>query len=203
MQTILKIQASLFGAGGQSSKLADAYIAEHQRRQPTSRVVVRDLVAQPVSQLTAERFQGFAADADARSDVQRAAVAESDALIAELKSADVIVFAVPMYNFNIPAGLHNYFDHVARAGVTFRYTENGPEGLIKGKQVAVFVTRGGSYGADHAQTAYLRQILSFIGLVDARFVLAEGLAVSDESRETSLAGARREIAMLMQPAAAA
>src|SRR5699024_5756317 len=99
----------------------------------------------------------------------------------ELKAADVIVFAVPMYNFNIPAALQNYFDHVARAGETFRYTADGPEGLVKGKQVAVFITRGGNYGEEHSHTTYLRQILTFIGLDKARFFHAEGLAISDES----------------------
>src|SRR5690606_28882942 len=110
-----------------------------------------------------------------RTAEQQAVAAESDALIAELRAADVVVLAVPMYNFNVPAQLHNYFDHIARAGVTFRYTENGPEGLIKGKQVHVVVTRGGQYGADHPQTLYLRQFLAFIGLADAKLVLAEGL----------------------------
>ncbi|MEX0899499.1 MAG: NAD(P)H-dependent oxidoreductase [Gammaproteobacteria bacterium] len=203
MKTILKIQTSLFGADGQSSQLADAFIANYRKRQPDSAVVVRDLVTDPVPPLTLERFQALTTKVDDRTDAQRAVAAYSDTLIAELNAADVIVFAVPMYNFNIPAGLHNYFDHIARAGVTFRYTENGPEGLIKGKEVMVFVTRGGNYGADHSQSAYLRQFLSFIGLVDARFVLAEGLAISDESREQSLTHARREITRLLRPIASA
>ena len=203
MKNTLKIQASLHGADGQSSRLADAYVAELLKRNPGSRVVTRDLVASPVPQLTLARFQAFRTDPDARTDAQRADVAESDALIAELQAADTIVFAVPMYNFTIPAGLHNYFDHLARAGVTFRYTENGPEGLIKGKQVIVFVARGGNYGADHSQTAYLRQFLSFIGLVDARFVLAEGLNISEDARERTLTAARREILRLASPVASA
>src|SRR5690606_3842588 len=129
MKTILKIQTSMFGRGGQSSRLADAYIEELRQRHPGSRLVTRDLADAPVPALTAERFQAFSTKPEDRNDAQRAIVAESDALIAELHAADAIVFAVPMYNFTIPAGLHNYFDHLARAGVTFRYTANGPEGL--------------------------------------------------------------------------
>lgn len=201
MKTILKIQASLFGAGGESSKLADDFIGDFRKKHGEARVVSRELVAGAVPALTLERFQALTAKPEARSAEQQAVAEFSDALIAELKAADVVVFAVPMYNFTIPSALHNYFDHVARAGVTFRYTENGPEGLIKGKQVAVFITRGGLYGEDHPQTAYLRQFLDFIGLENAAFVHAEGLAVSDESREKSLLAARHEIAKLVRPLA--
>lgn len=128
---------------------------------------------------------------------------DSDGLITELQAADDIVFAVPMYNFNIPSGLQSWFDHVARAGVTFRYTENGPEGLIKGKRVHVFITRGGQYGEEHSQARYLRQILDFIGLADADIVLAEGLSMGDAVREKSLVTARHTIAKLLEPRVAA
>lgn len=201
MKTILKIQASLFGASGQSSRLADRFIEDYRKKHGEVRVVTRELTADNMPVLTLERFQAFGAKPEDRTPAQQAVADFSDGLIAELKAADAIVLAVPMYNFTIPAALHNYFDHIARAGVTFRYTENGPEGLIKGKQVAVFITRGGQYGEDHAQTAFLRQFLAFIGLVDAKFVHAEGLAVSDESREKSLAAARHEIAKMMRPLA--
>lgn len=203
MKNVLKIQASLYGANGQSSKLADAFIGDLVKKHPGLEVVTRDLVAQPVPQLTLERFQALTAPAEDRSPEQQAVAAESDVLVAELDAADVVVLAVPMYNFNVPAALHNYFDHIARAGVTFRYTENGPEGLLKGKQVHVFVTRGGQYGEDHSHTVFLRQFLAFIGLDDAKLVLAEGLAMGDEVREKSLVAARHEIAKLVQPLASA
>ncbi|HET7307947.1 MAG TPA: NAD(P)H-dependent oxidoreductase [Gammaproteobacteria bacterium] len=203
MKIVLKIQASLFGADGQSSKLADRFIEGVRKKHGEIRVVTRDLATGSIPALTLERFQALIAQPEDRSVEQQVVVDFSDALIAELKSADIIVFAVPMYNFNIPAALHNYFDHVARAGVTFRYTAGGPEGLIKGKQVAVFITRGGNYGEDHSQTAFLRQFLSFIGLDDATYFHAEGLAISDESREKSLAVARNEIAKALRPLASA
>lgn len=201
MKTVLKIQSSLFGSEGHSSRLADLFIEGIRKRHGDVRVVTRDLAAEPVPALTLARFQAFLAKPEERSAEQRLAVKLSDALIAELKAADVIVFAVPMYNFNIPAALHNYFDHVTRAGVTFRYTANGPEGLIAGKQVAVVITRGGRYGADHSQDAFLKQMLAFIGLDDVRYFHAEGLAVSDESREQSLAATRQEITRTVRPLA--
>lgn len=201
MTNALKIQASLFGANGQSSNLADRYIEDLQKQHGALHLVTRDLSAEPVPSLTAERFQALIAKPEDRSSEQQAVAEFSDTLIAEIKAAEVIVFAVPMYNFNIPAGLQNYFDHVARAGVTFRYTANGPEGLIKDKHVAVFIARGGNYGTDHPHTALLQQFLSFIGLDNARFFHAEGLAISDESRQQSLTTVRKEIANALAAAA--
>jgi len=103
-----------------------------------------------------------------------------------------------MYNFSVPSTLRAYFDHIARAGVTFRYTENGPEGLIKGKKAYVLLTRGGIYnGESDTQSPYLRQFLSFIGLTDLRFIYAQGLALPD--REKSLEDARRSVASIVPP----
>src|SRR5699024_6319973 len=124
MKNVLKIQASLFGANGQSSRLADHFIEDLRNKHGELQLVTRDLAAEPVPSLTLERFQALSTKPEDRTTEQQAVVDASDALVAELKAADVIVFAVPMYNFNIPAGLQNYFDHVARAGVTFPYTEN-------------------------------------------------------------------------------
>lgn len=203
MKTLLKVQASLFGAAGHSSQLAERFIEDFRRRHGTVRVVVRDLDADPVPPLTLARLQALGTPAEERTPAQQAVVRSSDVLVEELKGADVIVFAVPMYNFTIPAALHNYFDHIARAGVTFRYTEKGAEGLIKGKQVIVAITRGGLYEKEHSQTAFLREFLSFIGLEDLHFVHAEGLKVGDKTRERSLAAARQDIANLVPPVTAA
>ena len=154
--------------------------------------------------LTAERFQAFLAKPESRTAEQQAVVDYSDALIEELKNADVVVFAVPMYNFSVPSTLRAYFDHIARIGVTFGYTATGPQGLIQGKQVYVFITRGGFYtDAADTQTPYLRQFLGFLGMTDVHFVHAEGLAISDESREKSLTTAHHTIAKLVPEALAA
>src|SRR5258708_7242755 len=134
MKTLLQINASLFSDGGQSSRLADAFVARWRAANPAGQVIVRDLARDPVPHLTAERFQAFLAKPEERSAEQHAHAGFSDALVDELKAADVIVLGLPMYNFGIPSTLKAYFDHVARGGVTFRYTANGPEGLLTGKK---------------------------------------------------------------------
>ena len=205
MKTILKITAAMTGAKGFSAQLADEFIQRWRAENPGSRVVERDLYANPVPHLTAERFQAFATPASEHSEEQEAVVSYSDELISELQAADVIVFAVPMYNFSVPSTLRAYFDHIARAGVTFRYTAEGAKGMLLGKQAYVFVARGGIYpAAADTQTPYLRQFLRFIGITDVEFVYAEGLAMGDEARSNGLASARDALAHLVAaPRAAA
>jgi len=201
MKTILHLNSSIYGENGQSSRLA----ADFVRRFPEARVISRDLAAEPLPHLDAGRFGAFLAKPEARTPAQKAVVAQSDALIAELRAADTIVLGLPMYNFGAPSQLKAYFDHVARAGVTFRYTASGPEGLLTGKKAHVFAARGGLYAgtARDTQTAYVRDFLAFLGVTDVAFVYAEGLAVSEESRDRSLAAARRALGSLVQPEALA
>jgi FMN-dependent NADH-azoreductase len=202
MSTLLQINASLAGANGASSQLADRFVADWMAKRPEGRLVKRDLASEPVPHLTAERFQAFLSQPEARTAEQQAATEYSDALIAELKSADTVVFAVPMYNFSVPSTLRAYFDHIARRGVTFRYTANGPEGLLKGKKAYVFITRGGIYaGGVDTQTPYLKQFLAFIGITDVQFVYAEGLGMGDETRQKSLTAAHQAIGELLPHAA--
>jgi FMN-dependent NADH-azoreductase len=196
MSTLLLVQTSLYGAQGASSQLAERFVADWRKRNPGGRVIVRDLAEDPVPHLTAERFQAFSTALENRTPAQQEAVEYSDALIDELRSADTVVFAVPMYNFSVPSTLRAYFDHVARAGVTFRYTNTGPEGLLKGRRTYVFLTRGGIYPeAADTQTPYLRQFLGLIGLTP-EFVHAEGLALGAESRQKSLVAASERVAGL-------
>jgi FMN-dependent NADH-azoreductase len=124
--------------------------------------------------------------------------AESDALIGELERADVIVIGLPMYNFGVPSTLKAYFDHVARAGVTFRYTAQGPVGLLTGKKAFVFATRGGRHAGTPSdlQTAFVRQFLGFIGIRDVQFVYAEGLALGAAERSAAVADALARIEQL-------
>ena len=125
----------------------------------------------------------------------------SDALIEELRNADTVVLGLPMYNFGIPSQLKAYFDHIARAGVTFRYTENGPVGLLTGKKVYVIATRGGKYAGTprDSQTAYVRDFLAFIGITDVEFVYAEGLNMGADSKDAALANADTVIRHLAAP----
>jgi FMN-dependent NADH-azoreductase len=187
----LQINSSIFGVGGQSSQLADKFVAGIG-----GDVVVRDLARDPVPHLDAERFGAFLAKPEARTQQQQAVIDYSDRLIGELREADTIVIALPMYNFGVPSTLRAYFDHVARAGVTFKYTEKGPVGLLTGKKAYVFVTRGGVYGEKHAHTDYVRDFLAFLGITDVTFIHAEGLAISEPSKQASLVKARNQIAQL-------
>lgn len=197
MRSVLQINSSLFGEAGQSSRLA-AEFAAALATATNSKLVVRDLAKDPVPHLTAERFAAFTTPAAERSLDQQRHVAESDVLIEELRAADAVVLGLPMYNFGVPSTLNAYFDHLARAGVTFRYTAEGPVGLLTGKRVYVFATRGGRHAgtATDTQTAYVRQFLGFIGLRDVEFIYAEGLALGPEQREQALAAAAARIDQL-------
>lgn len=196
MAKLLKIQTSIFQNDGQSSQLAEQFVKNWQARNPDGQVISRDLAAEPVPHLDLARFQSFITPAEERTAEQKAVVSYSDALIEEIASSDVLVLGIPMYNFSVPSTLRAYFDHIARAGVTFQYTPEGPEGLMKGKKAVVFITRGGQYGEDHSQTAFVHQFLGFIGITDVEFVHAEGLAVGDEAKEQALNAAQARIAEL-------
>jgi FMN-dependent NADH-azoreductase len=197
MQTILHLTSSIFGNGGQSSRLADEFVAHF----PAARVIARDLAQNPLPHLDAERFGAFLAKPETRTPAQQQVLEESDALIAELREAGTIVIGLPMYNFGIPSQLKAYFDHVARAGVTFKYTDKGAVGLLTGKKAYVFAARGGLYQGTprDTQTAYVRDFLAFLGITDLQFVYAEGLAISEASKVESLANAQRVLRNLAQP----
>ena len=201
MNTLLQLNTSIFSADGESSRLADEYVAGWRARNPGGQVIVRDFAHEPVPHLTAERFQSFGVRPEHRSAEQQTAAAYSDALIEELRRADEIVLGLPMYNFGVPSMLKAYFDHVARAGVTFRYTKNGPQGLLTGKKVVVFAARGGLYAGTprDTQTTYVRDFLGLLGIDDVQFVYAEGLAIDDASKRTSLERAKTEIRYLHSP----
>ena len=199
MKNILQIRSSLFADQGQSSQLATRLVAALREASPEATLVVRDLARDPVPHLDAARFGAFLAKPEERNAAQQAVVAYSDALIAELRAADTLVLGLPMYNFGVPSTLKAWIDHVARVGVTFRYTANGPEGLLQGKKAYVVATRGGLYAgtAADSQTAYIRDVLAFVGITDVEFVYAEGLAISEASKAASLERARESIDALV------
>src|SRR5450759_2415455 len=184
--TLLQINASLNNGNGQSSQLANQFVAAFRKRHPDAKIVVRDVAAaDPVPHLDAERFGAFTTKPEQRNARQRAMVAYSDALIDELRQAEVMVLGLPMYNFGVPSQLKAYFDHIARAGVTFNYTDQGPKGLLTGKKVYIFAARGGVYAGTplDTQTSYVRDFLRFLGIVDVEFVYAEGLNMGPQSKE--------------------
>jgi FMN-dependent NADH-azoreductase len=189
---ILQVKSSLFSGNGQSSRLADEFVALLGEQHPAAEIVERDLAANPVPHLDGARAAALFAKPAERTAEQHAIVAESDALIDELRRADVLVLGLPMYNFGVPSQLKAWFDHLARAGETFKYTDKGSVGLLTGKKAYVFAARGGLYGDQDAQSQFVRQFLEFIGIADIEFVYAEGLAIGAESRNKSIAAARGE-----------
>ena len=201
MKTLLQIRSSIFADNGQSTQLANRFIEKWRAANPAGRVVVRDLAHEPIPHLDAARFGAFLAKPGERTLEQAAVAKQSDALIDELKSADVIVLGLPMYNFGIPSTLKAYFDHIARAGVTFKYTDKGAVGLLSGKQVYVFAARGGLYAGTpkDTQTSYVREFLGFLGLDKVEFVYAEGLAISPESKAQSIGSAHAHVDRLFVP----
>jgi FMN-dependent NADH-azoreductase len=163
-------------------------------------IVHRDVGADPVPHLTADTTAAIRG-AEAGTDAARAALALSDSLIAELKAADLIVIGAPMYNFGIASTLKTWFDHVLRAGITFRYSQSGPEGLVKGKKAVVIESRAGLYSegpsaAMDSQEPHLRTLLGFIGIADIIFVRAEKLAFGPEAAGASIAQAVEELRSL-------
>jgi len=203
--TLLQINASIFSNHGQSTRLADEFVAAWRASNPGAKVIVRNLAEETVPHLDAERFGAFLAEPGERSVEQQAVVEYSDALIDELKRADVLVLGLPMYNFGVPSTLKAYIDHIARAGATFKYTEKGPVGLLTGKKAYVFATRGGLYAGTplDTQTAYVRDMLRFLGIDDVEFVYAEGLAIGAERKAAALSQAQRAIERLAAPEAIA
>lgn len=195
MTQVLVIDSSALGAHSASRQLTDTLIDRWRAADPSLSVVRRDVGAEPLPHLTGETLAGLdpAAPAEMR--------ALGDALIAEVKAADVLVIGAPMYNFGIPSTLKAWFDHILRAGETFRYTAAGPEGLLTGKRAIVVSTRGGLYSEGpaavmDAQEPHLRALLSFVGITDVTFVRAEGLKVSPEQREQSIAAALAHVETL-------
>lgn len=198
MTHVLLITSSLNGTDGHSSRLAARYIDELRGTEPDLTVTHRDLAADPPPHLDGATFTAFATPPDERDADQRDRVAWSDRAIAELRAADLVVVAAPMYNFGVPSVLKSWMDHVARAGITFRYTENGPEGLLTGRRAVVVSTRGGRYAGTPADshTPFLDTFLGFIGLGPVEFVHAEGLALGDDQARSALARAGDDLARL-------
>jgi FMN-dependent NADH-azoreductase len=197
MSMLLQVYSSLNGADGASSKLVQRFADEWLAHHPGGRVLTRDLAKQPIAHLSASAFQGFRLDPSERTAEQELVARLSDELIAELQSADTVAIGVPMYNFGIPSTLRSYFDHIARAGVTFKYTSAGHEGLLRDKRAVIFVTRGGRYATDQeSQTSYLRQFLGFLGFKNIEFVYAEGLALGEASASQSLGAAQESLRSL-------
>ncbi|AJJ12636.1 NADPH-dependent FMN reductase family protein [Yersinia rohdei] len=192
MSKVLVLKSSILATYSQSNQLADFFAEQWQAAHAGDEITVRDLAAQPIPVLDGELVGAMRPSDAALTPRQQEALALSDELIAELQANDVIVIAAPMYNFNIPTQLKNYFDLIARAGVTFRYTEKGPEGLITGKRAIILTSRGGIHKDTPTDLVvpYLRLFLGFIGITDVEFVFAEGIAYGPEVATKAQADAK-------------
>ena len=199
MSNILVLNSSVSGEASVSRLLVADAVTELTQRDPAAKVVFRDLAADPIPHLLPSTVAGVRAAPSTPAEHEARAL--SDKLIAELRAADVIVIGAPMYNFSIPTTLRAWFDHVLRAGETFRYSEAGPEGLLGGKRVIVVESRGGLYSEGPAQALdfqepYLRQLLGFVGLTDVTFIRAEKIGYGPDAREQAVADSRAELAKL-------
>ncbi len=195
MKTLLQINSSLAGKHAASTTLADRLVAGLAARWPGLRVVRRNLDREPLPHLDGARLAALGKPAAERTPAEAAIVAEADAVIAEVEAAEHVVIAAPMYNFAAPSTLKSWFAHLARAGVTFRYTASGPEGLLNGKRATLVTTRGGVHRdrpQDHL-VPYVRTLLAFVGITELEVVYAEGLALGAEPRDAALSRARLQI----------
>lgn len=192
---ILQINSSARTTGSHSTRLASDIVQRLQATAPKGALTLRDLGKAPVPALDEAALGALFTPAAERSPEQARRVAQDDALIAEVQAADVVVLGVPMYNFGVPAALKNWIDAIARAGVTFKYTDKGAVGLLQGKKVYVALARGGLYRDTPADTQvpYLRAVLGFLGMTDIEFVYAEGLAMGPESERKALDQAAAQI----------
>ncbi len=209
MSHLLFVTSSMFGPNSKSRQIGSEFIESWRAAHPDLRVVERDLAAAPPPHVNGEQFAAFLTGADERSPVQRDLARAADGLIEELEAADTVVIAAPMYNFAIPSTLKSWLDHVTRAGRTFRYTPQGPEGLLKNKKVFVIASRGGVYTGESPmreydfQEPYLRKMLGFLGMADVTFIHVEGLQISPDMAAAGLARARSRIREIVPAANAA
>lgn len=198
MKKLLLVNSSLALSAGESSQLTKQFVTQWHEHNPEAQITIRDVAANPIPHLDAECVGAFFTPAEMRTPKQQQLVAQSDALVEEIKQAQIIVIGLPMYNFDIPSTLKSYFDQIARAGITFKYTEKGVEGLLTGKKVYIFATRGGMYAGTplDTQTDYIRNLLAFIGISDVEFIYAEGLNMGADTKALALEKAVEKLTAL-------
>ena len=195
MSNVLIVESSARLEGSFSRQLTQQFISQWKAAHPADPVAVRDLALNPVPHMDANLLGGWMKPEAQRSTAEQASLQRSDELTDELRNADVLVLAAPMYNFAIPSTLKAWLDHVLRAGVTFKYTDTGPQGLLNGKKAYVLTARGGIYAGsttDH-QEPYLRQVLAFIGIHDVTFIHAEGMNLGGDFQEKGLSHAQAKL----------
>ena len=202
MKNVLILKTSILGEGSVSNQLIGETLARLEQAGETLNVVERDFATVAVPHLDAEWLAAIGTDKADRTPEQHAKADFSDSLIAELQAADIVVIGMPMYNFTVPSMLKAWVDHVARAGVTFTYTESGPRGLLKEKTALLVSAMGGVHqvGETDFLRPYMKQIMAFLGIEDVHFVTANGLNMGPTRRESGLQDAQGEIDNLIAAA---
>lgn len=192
MSRILALKSSILGEHSQSSQLLDQYLTQFDAQD----VTLRDLALEPLPMLDSEVISAL--NTQEPSLAQQQIRHLSNRLIHEVNEAELLVIAAPMYNFTISTQLKNWFDLITRAGITFKYTEQGPQGLIKNTKAVVISTRGGQHlgTATDNITPYLTTILGFIGITDVEFVYAEALNMGQDLAQQALINAQTELTRL-------
>lgn len=180
--SLLRIDASANTETSSSRKLGDLFINELLQHREDLTLVERNL-NQGLHFIDSDWIAASYTDSSQRTEAQEAVLTYSDELIAELQAADHILLTTPMYNFGVPATLKAWIDLICRAGVTFQYTEQGPKGLLKDKQVDIIITTGGvSLGSEvDFVSGYLKQVFAFIGITAVNIIAADGMAIDADA----------------------
>lgn len=199
MTKILVLNTGLNGEQSNSNKFTSLYQKIRNTTTENQEYTVRDLDKDALPHLTSQEMQAWMTPESDRTEQQQTLAAVSDDLIDELMAHDVIVIGMPMYNMGVPSTFKTYIDRVSRAGKTFRYTEQGPEGLVKGKQVVVLAARGGMYQGTplDSQTSYLKSIFGLMGVTDIQFVYAEGLNMGEDAANNAWQSADQSLHSLV------
>ena len=199
MKNVLVITASLNGASGNSVKLAEQFIEKLNAK--NEHIVEKlDLANEDLPHLSQSEMAAWGVDEEARNEQEAALASISDGYISRVKQADLIVLALPMYNFDSPSVVKAFFDRLARAGVTFSYSENGPVGLIEDKKAVVIFARGGAYQGTpmDTQTPYVKNFLGFLGIKDVEFTYAEGLAMGEDKAKAAFSKINEDFSELIE-----
>ncbi len=185
---VLLLSASLFDDKGNSRLLASRLVRSLEATGRNVQLTHHDLVERDLPHLGASEMQAWMTSAEERSPEQREKVKLSDDFLSELRAADLVVVATPLYNLGIPSQMKAWFDRVLRAGETFNYTANGPVGLLEGKRALILAARGGVYAGSEmdSQTPHLKAMLGLIGITDQHFIYAEGLNMGDSNKTRSM-----------------
>jgi len=199
MKKILLVLSSPRGTQSHSHQIAHRIIGDLKKRHAGAEVVVRDVSSEPLPYVGEAFVSGLFTTPEKRNPAEAKALAISDTLVDELIAADIVVLAVPMHNFGLPAALKSWIDHVVRAGRTFSYSAAGPAGLLTGKKAILVVSRGGVYSegpmkAFDFQETYLRSVLGFIGVTDVQVVRVEGVAMGPDALTNAISSANVQAA---------